>query len=222
MTRKANKNFWSGFAAGAATGLGALFAVNFIGRGGKSRIIRLEKSVQIGRPVHQVFDAWSDFNRLAQMSSIIQSVRRFGDRSHWLVTVNGKSFEWDAEITQMIPNQAIGWKAVSGTKTSGRITFSPVNDETLVHVQMNYVPPSILMRPFASSITGQIEGVIEQALRDFKHAIESREPAVVKRDSEPQVSTSATGTYGPGDKQNTRFGSPSVPVEFTRPPEAKS
>jgi len=223
----ARKGFWKGFATGAAAGLGTLFAVSFIGRGRTSRIVRLEKSVQIGRPVHQVFDAWSDFNHLAQLSSIIQSVSRFGDRSHWIVTVDGKTFEWDAEITQIIPNQSIGWKSVSGTKTSGRITFSPLADQTLVHVQMNYAPPSMLLRPFASSIVGQIEGVIEQALRDFKNAIESSPALGSAQHRSSKQTDEATGTYGPGpetltENQNARFGSPTIPVEFTRPPEAKT
>lgn len=219
------RGFWSGFAAGTAAGLGALFAVSFVGRGGRSHIIRLEKSVQIGRPVHEVFDAWSDFNRLAQFSSVIQSVSRFGDRSHWTVNVEGKTFEWDAEIVQMIPNQAIGWKSVSGTKTTGRISFAPIEDQTLVHVQMNYVPPFTLLRPFASSLGGQIEGEIEQALRDFKMAIEAG-VASGSRNRTSQPVSRATGTFGKGteeavDRQNSRFGSPSVPAEFTRPPEAK-
>ena len=215
------RGFWNGFAAGAAAGAGALFAVTFIGRGGTSRIIRLEKSVQIGCPVHDVFDAWSDFNRLAQYSSAIQSVSRFGDRSHWVVNVEGKTFEWDAEIVHMIPNQSIGWKSVSGTKTTGRITFSPLGDQTLVHVQMNYAPPSMLLRPFASSINGVIEGTIEQALRDFKNAIENARGG---SDLSARNRAGATGTYGQqdmSDKQNPKFGSPTVPVEFTRPPEAK-
>lgn len=221
----ARRGFWGGFAAGAAAGLGALFAVNFVGRGGRSHIVRLEKSVQIGRPVHEVFDAWSDFNRLAQFSSVIQNVSRFGDRSHWIVNVDGKTFEWDAEIVQMIPNQAIGWKSVSGTKITGRISFAPIEDQTLVHVQMNYVPPFTLFRPFASSLGGRIEGVIEQALRDFKNAIESG-VAGGSRNRVSQPISRATGTHGMGaedtaDKQNSRFGSPSIPVEFTRPPEAK-
>ena len=72
----------------------------------------------------------------------------------------------------MIPNQVIGWKSVSGSKHSGRITFAPIGNDTLVHVQMNYIPSTILARPMSSVIAGRIEGYIEQALRDFKSELE--------------------------------------------------
>lgn len=215
----AQKHFWSGFAAGAAAALGGLWAANSVGRGSSSRIIRLEKSVQIGRPVSEVFETWSDFSRLPEFSNIIRRVDRYGDRSHWLVDINGRPFEWDAELTQIIPNEAIGWKSVGGTKNTGRITFSAIGDDTLVHVQMNYAPPFRMLRPLLSGMSGQIEGYIEQALRDFKNALESREPAA-------RTGAQATGTYGPGPEMLTRntnekYGAPSVPVEYTRPPDAK-
>jgi uncharacterized membrane protein len=217
----AKRDFWSGFAAGTAAGLGGFWAANRLGRGGSSRIIRLEKSVQIGRPVEEVFDAWSDFSRLVEYSNLVRSVQRYGDRSHWVVEVGKKVFEWDAEITQIIPNEAIGWKSVSGMKNTGRITFAPLREDTMVHIQMNYAPPMRLLRPMLSGMSGQLESYIEQALRDFKHAMESG----AGRSSE-MTSQQATGTHGGGPETLTRntnekYGAPSVPVEYTRPPEAK-
>lgn len=223
----AKRHFWSGFAAGAAAGLGTLWAANAVGRGRSSRIIRLEKSVQIGRPVDEVFNSWSDLSRLPYYSPMIESVRRYGDRSHWSVNINGKRFEWDAELTQIIPNEAISWKSVSGAKHSGRITFSPIGNDTLAHVQMNYVPPLKMLRPLLSPLSGQIEGHIEQALRDFKAALEEKGQGESAERRAADTSAQATGTYGPGPEMlsrntNEKYGSPSVPVEYTRPPEAKS
>jgi uncharacterized membrane protein len=218
------KQFWSGFAAGAAAGLGTLWAASSFGKGSKSRIIRLEKSVQIGRPVAEVFNAWADVSRLPEYCSMIESVNRYGDRSHWRVKAGGRAFEWDAELTQIIANEAIGWKTTGGAKHSGRINFSPIGEDTLVHVQMNYVPPMRLLRPMLSGMSGQIEGYIEQALRDFKAALEGKGQEGARRVSDNP--TQATGTYGPGPEMLTRntnpkFGEPSVPVEYTRPPDAK-
>ncbi|HWR37531.1 MAG TPA: SRPBCC family protein [Clostridia bacterium] len=187
----ATKVFWGGFAAGAAAGLGTLWAVSFIGRGGKSRIIRFEKAVQIGRPVHEVFDAWSDYSRLPQYSSLIQSVTRSGDRSHWVINLDGKPFEWDAEITQLIPNEAIGWKSVAGAKNTGRISFSPIGNDTLMNVVMNYAPPARMLRPFFSAMSGRIEGRIDQAVRDFKAALEGKGQENVTR---PLAGGSSSGS----------------------------
>lgn len=171
------RDFWTGVAAGAGAAIGTAWAFGMVGRGGSSRIVRLEKSVQIGRPLEEVFERWSRFENLPQYSEMIESVDNHGNHSHWRVNLDGRPFEWRAEVTQFIPNEAIGWKSISGTKHTGRVTFSKLGDDTVVHVQMNYAPPLWALRPAVSVITGRIEGYIEQALRDFKGNMEAKEGA---------------------------------------------
>ena len=216
-------HFWKGFGIGAAAGaggtVGVLLALNYVGRAGHRRVVRLEKSIQIAAPVEDVFRAWLDMERLPQLTDVIEQVRRDGDRSHWTVNVDGRQFEWNAEIEQLILNQAIGWKSVSGSKNSGRITFSPLGTDTMVHVTMNYAPPVSLLTPFVTSFSMRLEELIERVLRDVKAALERKTEMSRPKPGE------ATGTYGReevGGTQHTRFGGAPSPVEFTRPPEAKS
>jgi len=216
------RSFWTGFVWGVATVAGAGLAAATLRRRGASRILRLEKTIQIAKPLHDVFDVWSNPEDLSRLSGMIARVRSYGDRSRWTVVVNGLPVEWEAEITQFIPYQAIGWKSLSGPKHSGRVSFSQIGEDTLVHVHMNYVPPMRMFRPLLSPFGGDLEGYIEQALREIKSALEkSSGSRREKRDA-----TRSTGTYGPGpemltEKQNTRYGAPSTPVEFSPPPEAK-
>ncbi len=204
---------------GAAAAAGGAWIVGLLGRGGQSRIIRLEKSVQIGRSVEDVFETWCDLEALPRYTNLLRSIRRSGDRSFWVAEIGGIPLEWDAEIVQVIPNESVGWRSVDGVRHSGRVTFSPIGDQTLIHVQMNYAPRLWFLRPVLSPAVGMMEGYIEQVLRDFKMALESGagKSATPK---EPSVPTQATGTYGP-TAQNPRFGTPTVPVEFTAPPESK-
>ena len=167
-------NFWKAFAMGAAAGTGAVLLPQLVGRAGSRRIIRLEKSIQIGRPVEEVFEAWTDWERLPRATDNVCDIRTYGNRSHWRVQVDGQYLEWDAITEQRIPNQAIGWKSVNGLKHIGRVTFSPIGKDTLVLITMNYVPPSRLLRPLLSPMTGHMEGLIEKVLRDFKASVESR------------------------------------------------
>lgn len=214
------KNFWGGFAAGAAVVIGGAWIYGLIGRGGRSHIIRLEKSVQIARPVSEVFETWSDLESLPRFTTLLRNVTRDGDHSHWVAEIAGRPVEWDAEVVQVIPNQEIGWKSVSGTRNSGRITFSQLGGQTMLHVQMNYAPRPWILRPLVSTLAGQLEGYIEQALRDVKAALESGRGKRTEQAGVQQEPAQATGTYGP-TAQNPRFGTPTVPVEFTRPPDAK-
>jgi len=239
----AKRNFWRGFAAGAAAGAGSSAAV-ILGADwlGKSRrqVLRFEKSLQIGCSVERVFDAWVNLERLPQISDLVQEVRRDGGRSHWKVRVDGRTVEWDAEVEQLIPNQAIGWKSLNGPKTSGRVTFSPVGDDTLMQVTMNYVPPLRLLRPMMQPMAAEIQAQVEQVLRDFKAHLEGKgqEGRAFRSSSEkigpgtemtgelhratgtfgaPPVNAGSTSTQG----AETQFSKPN-PVDFTRPPDVKS
>ncbi|MGI9103802.1 MAG: SRPBCC family protein [Terriglobales bacterium] len=236
MARKFWRGFAIGAAAGAGAGLGAFVLSNALGAR-KRRVVRLEKSLQIGRPVHEVFDSWTNLERLPNMSDVLGNIRAEGDRSHWSVRVDGRALEWDAIIEQFIPDQAIGWKSISGPKHTGRMTFSPIGSDTLVQVTMNYAPPSRLLKPFAENVGGYMGRCIEQVLRDFKSALEGkgqegRKPAVRGGGVDPGTGMTqtdvgrATGTFGssspsPSKEAVDRFGNRANPVEYTSPPEAK-
>src|ERR1051325_3142399 len=130
ISKMTRNNFWTGFAAGVAAGAVAGIAgvLAFKGRmtDVDGRIIRLEKSINIGRSVSEVFAAWSDFERLPRSISFVESVQRSGDRCHWRVSIDGRAFEWDAQITQTVPNESLGWKSLNGPHHTGRISFAPL------------------------------------------------------------------------------------------------
>lgn len=168
-------NYWGGFAAGAAIGTGAAVAAVLIANltgSRNSRIVRLEDSVQIGRHVEDVFREWLDLESLPDYMEYVNRIRKYGNISDWDVTVDGKDFRWKAETVQVVPNESIGWKSLTGPKHTGRITFAPIGEDTLVHVTMNYVPTNSLLSRFISPFADHIEGYINQSLREFKAALE--------------------------------------------------
>jgi uncharacterized membrane protein len=214
--------FWTGFACGVTAAIGGSLIAGSFRRGGASRILRLEKSIQIACPVDRVFANWSDFDTLAGLSDSIRQVRVFGDHSRLRVKVKGMPIQWEAEITQIIPDQEIAWKSVSGPKHSGRVTFSPIGNDTLVHVHMNYAPPLRILRRALAPFSGDLEGYIEQVLREFKAGLEHQGARTKSGEVE---AARATGTQGAGPellREKQQFGAPSTPMESTRPPEAKS
>ncbi len=236
------KKFWRGFAAGTAVGAGAgigtFLLINALAGTRADRVVRFEKSLQIGRPVEEVFEAWANLESLPQISDYVRNIRHEGNRSHWEVQLDGRAIEWDAEIEQFIPNQAIGWKSVSGPKHTGRITFSPIDNDTLVQLTMNYAPPSRALKPFVENVGGLLQSYIDQVMRDFKSALEGkgqegRKPAVRSTPAGPGTGLTqtdakrATGTFGdssspaPAKEAVDRFGQRATPVEYTAPPDAK-
>ncbi len=232
LTRR--ENFWSGFVVGAAVGAlagvgGVLVARRRSAGEIDKHVVRLEKSVNIGRPVQSVFAAWSSFERLPQWISFVRRVERHGTQTRWLVNIDNREFEWDAQITQVVPNESIGWKSLNGPKHTGRITFSPLGDQTVVHVVMNYAPPLNALGSMLP-IDQHLEQWIDRGLREFKLALE-REAGV--REAAQREFTSP----GPGGSEQVRRGTQSVrdwepvertgtdvstgPASYTRPPKDK-
>jgi len=210
------QSFWSGVGAGAAlgalAGAACVLAFKKFTSDTGADIVRLEKSMNVGRPIDEVFSAWSDFERLPELIRFVEQVERSGSRTRWRVNIDGAHFEWEAQMTQIIPRQSIGWKSLKGPRHTGRINFAPLGDQTVIHVTMNYVPP---LGPVGSMLPleGHLEDWIERGLREFKLGLERAPEA-------------RTGTMG-GAARPARGGRPGKrtppgTAEYTRPPEAKS
>ncbi len=190
------RSLWKAFAAGLTFGVAGVAGL-WAFFGGERRVVRIEKSIQIGLPPAEVFAAWADLSRMPQYCAMIQSVQRTGDHSRWLATIDGRTVQWDAELVQIIPNQAIAWKSVSGPKHTGRISFSPLANDTVLHVQMNYAPPLRFISRLAP-VQQKLTQIIDQGLRDFKAALEGkgRELAAEKQKPAPvSPGSQSTGTY---------------------------
>src|SRR5215210_7098656 len=102
----AHRRYWQGFAAGLAAGTGGalatLAAVNLIGNAGRNRVVRIEKSIQIGRPVQEVFQRWASLEWLQEASDLFEDITVENHRSHWSMHVDGRQVQWDAEIEQFL------------------------------------------------------------------------------------------------------------------------
>jgi len=247
----ARDTFWSGFRwgtlAGAAAGSAAFCFASGRASSYDRRILRLERSIQIGRPMEEVYSAWSRFENLPERVALLREVTVRGNESTWRMEIDGRPFEFDAVTSQLIPNQAIGWKSVSGPKHSGRINFARLGNDTLVHVTMNYAPPLGHLGRLLAPVTDHLESKIEEALRDFKRSLEEPEAAGRERSAtdlavdrwhgrapasagwdQPNAQR-ATGTNGA--RRRNPAGTPGTHVEdasgvrtpgavdYTRPPE---
>jgi uncharacterized membrane protein len=216
MSAFTRENFWSGFVAGAAVGalagIGGVLAARRRSTDIDRHVVRLEKSVNIGRPVQSVFAAWSSFERLPQWINFVRRVERYGTHTRWLVNIDGREFEWDAQITQVKPNESIGWKSLSGPKHTGRITFSPLGSQTVVHVLMNYAP---LLPGLGSMLPMEqhLEQWIERGLREFKLALEREGLA---RESLARERARTEGAHEAPDANAPEFTSPGPGGEAPR------
>jgi uncharacterized membrane protein len=110
------------------------------------RAIEIHKDINIAAPVEQVYEFWSNVQNFPRFMTNVQEVRATGDGlSHWTVKGPvGMTVEWDAVITEQIPDKLLAWKSVEGASvaSSGIVRFDRNPDgSTRLEVKLSYNPP---------------------------------------------------------------------------------
>lgn len=107
--------------------------------------IEFRKAIRINAPVEQVYAFWQNYDNFPRFMAHLKEVRDLGNgKSHWVA--NGpadRPIEWDAQITEQIPNRVIAWESLPGSEVynAGRVRFESVDGATRVDVFMTYNPP---------------------------------------------------------------------------------
>ena len=87
----------------------------------------VEQTIDVNLPVRTVYNQWTQFEEFPRFMQGVEEVRQLDDtRLHWRASIAGKTEEWDAVITDQIPDQQVGWRSTSGPENSGVIRFTPV------------------------------------------------------------------------------------------------
>lgn len=116
------------------------------GVGAGRRAVEVQKMINIDAPVAEVFEFWNHFENFPRFMSNLREARRTGDKTWHFVAEGpaGTTFEWDAEITQFVPNDCIAWKSLSGATVgnAGIIKFQENEDGgTRIDIRLSYNPP---------------------------------------------------------------------------------
>jgi uncharacterized membrane protein len=128
-----------------------------LGAGG--RAFEVEKTITVGAPVEQVWELWSNFENFPRFMTHLREVRKIDEgRSHWVAAgPAGVPVEWDAVVTDWVPQQFIGWTSVEGStiETSGQVRFRPTEaGKTEIDIRMEYSPPAGVAGHAIASLLG--------------------------------------------------------------------
>jgi uncharacterized membrane protein len=160
-----------------------LDAARLVGAGGGRRAIDIQKTIHINVPVSTVFDFWSSFENFPRFMKNVREVRATKDdgQSHWTVAGPGQvPIEFDAVITDLVPNEVLAWKTVEGAPVAhaGIVRFEP--DEfggTRLHIRFSYNPPGgAIGHAFAVLLGDDPKTKMDQDLARMKTLIETGNP----------------------------------------------
>ena len=134
---------------------------------------RVEKSIDVNVPVQTAYNQWTQFEDFPNFMEGVDEVQQLDDTHlHWRVKVGGKEKEFDAEITEQVPDQVIAWRSVDGTQNAGTVRFYPAQDGTQITFIMEYDPEGFVEN--VSDIVGVTSRRVEGDLQRFKEFVESR------------------------------------------------
>jgi uncharacterized membrane protein len=136
---------------------------------------RIEKTIEVQQPVRTVYNQWTQFEEFPQFMAGVKEVKQLDDTHvHWHAEIWGKDKEWDAEITQQVPDQCIAWRSTSGdAPNAGTVRFEPLSaDRTRVKLTMEYEPQGAVEN--VGDALGVLSARVESTVKDFKKFIESR------------------------------------------------
>jgi len=134
----------------------------------------IEKSIEINVPVRTAYNQWTQFEEFPRFMEGVKHVKQLDDKHlHWKAEIAGKEKEWDAEITEQIPDERIAWKSRQGANNAGVVTFHRLSDsKSKVMLQMEYDPEGFVenVGDTAGAVSRRVLGDLER----FKQYIESR------------------------------------------------
>ena len=134
----------------------------------------ITESIDVRVPVRTAYDQWTQFEEFPRFMEGVEKVEQLDDkRLRWIAKVGGKEKTWEARITEQTPDQRVAWKATSGAKNAGVVTFHRLDDSTTrVTVQMDFEPEGPIEK--LGNAVGVPERQVKEDLERFKKFIESR------------------------------------------------
>ena len=137
----------------------------------------IEQSVEIDVPTRNAYNQWTQFEEFPQFMEGVEEVKQITDtRLHWVAEIGGQRREWDAEITEQVPDQRIAWRSIEGAQNAGVVTFHRIDTgKTKVMLQLEFDPEGIVEQ--AADKLGLVKARAKGDLERFKAFIESRDSA---------------------------------------------
>ena len=143
------------------------------------------RTVMIGKPREELYDAWKDFTRFPSFMDNVERVERLDDkRSRWTIKgPAGKSVELVTRIVEDVAGRRIAWESEQGSdvNAAGVAEFedAPPGRGTYVRLLMSYDPPGgAIGRAIAKLLQREPSIQARRDLRRFKQLMETGEVTV--------------------------------------------
>lgn len=158
----------------AAVAAGGMVLSKQLKKSRDARKTTIEESIEVNMPVGAAYNQWTQFEDFPKFMKGVCEVRQLDDTHlHWRAEIAGKEEQWDAEITEQIPDKRIAWRTTGGVKNAGVVTFHKISDSTTrIMLQMDYSAEGFMEE--LGDAVGAVKRRIRGDLKRFKTFLEKR------------------------------------------------
>ena len=84
-------------------------------------MVHVSENITIKHGPEEVYRFWRRLENLPRFMEHLTDVRVTDPaHSHWVAKAPGGTIEWDAEITEDVPNQRLAWRSIHGAEIENR------------------------------------------------------------------------------------------------------
>ena len=102
----------------------------------------VQQAIEVGAPLHAVYEQLAAFENYPRFMSGVRQVTPIGvDQTHWIMDVDGKRREFDAQITERSLDERVSWSTMEGPLLAETITLRPMGETKHAQVAVEPVMP---------------------------------------------------------------------------------
>lgn len=134
----------------------------------------LTASIDVDAPVRVAYNQWTQFESFPEFLGGVDSVTQIDDAlTHWVVSIGGVKREFDADISDQVPDEHIAWRSIGEVMHRGRVVFTPKGvDNTRIDLEIEWEPEGFVEQAGAALQLDDMQ--VKSDLKRFKEFIEDR------------------------------------------------
>ncbi|MFF4210931.1 SRPBCC family protein [Streptomyces sp. NPDC001796] len=114
--------------------------------GGPQRGLTIIEDVDVGVPVREAYNQWTQFPDFEKFAKGVEDVRQDDETTtHWQAKIAKSRRQWRGVVTEQVPDERIAWTTEGPKGTNkGVVTFHPLGDNlTKVLLVLRYYPKGL-------------------------------------------------------------------------------
>jgi hypothetical protein len=133
----------------------------------------VQQAIEVSAPLHTVYEQLAAFENYPRFMSGVQEVTPIGhDQTHWIMDVDGKRREFDAQITERSLDERVSWSTTEGPLLAETITLRPMG-ETKTQIVAQLEADIAFLMPSDRHGQASLTRRLKSDLSTFKNLVES-------------------------------------------------